>query len=704
MQPATADTVLGRFDDARFSYNGVTSTFFRRDGRYFVRTDGADGKLADFELRYTFGVHPLQQYLVEFPDGRMQALSIAWDARPKAAGGQRWFHLYPNERIDHRDPLHWTHLEQNWNYVCADCHSTNLRRNYDAARDRYATTWTDLSVGCEACHGPGSNHVAWAERRGGWERLADQKGLAIALDERRGVGWPIGASGNATRSRTLATRREVETCGVCHARRRPLGDRPGPTGRLLDTHDVSLLEERLYYADGQQRDEVYTYGSFLQSRMYAVGVTCSDCHDAHTQALRAPGNAVCAQCHAPAKYDTDAHLLHGAGSAGAACVACHMPARTYMVIDPRHDHSIRIPRPDLSRRYRVPNACNACHTDRDEAWAANVIERTYGTERKGFQAFVEALDAGRTGAAGAQEKLAALVGDTTAPAIARATAVSALQGFPGPAALSAIERSLADADALMRIAALEALRSVPPHTRATLAERLADDPVKAVRLEAGRALAAVPVDGVTADRRVLRERAVAEYITSEEAVSERPEAHLNLGNLHAERRDAPRAEAEYRLAMRRQPDFVPAYVNLADLYRAIGRDSDAARVLADGLHAAPDDPSLLYALGLVRVREKRTENAVPLLRRAAEAQPENARFAYVYAVSLHSTGRPGEAIAVLQRALARAPYDPDLLFGLATFSRDAGRLPAARDYAQRLAAVAPEDERARRLLRDLGAE
>lgn len=693
MQPATPEAVLGRFEDTRFTHGGVTSTFFRRDGRFFVRTDGADGRLADFEIGYTFGVFPLQQYLVAFPDGRMQALSIAWDARPRAAGGQRWFHLYPNERIDHRDELHWTRLQQNWNYVCADCHSTNLRRNYDAQADRYATTWTDLSVGCEACHGPGSNHVAWAERRAGWERLAEHKGLAIPLDERRGVGWPIGAEGNAARSRPLTSHREVETCGVCHARRRPLGDRPGPTGVLLDTHDVSLLEEPLYFADGQQRDEVYTYGSFLQSRMYASGVTCSDCHDPHTQALRATGNAVCAQCHAPATYDVQAHVAHAAGSPGASCVACHMPARTYMVIDPRHDHSIRIPRPDLSVRYGVPNACNGCHADRDAAWAAAAIERVYGTERKGFQRFVDALDAGRKGAPGAQEKLLALLGDASAPAIARATALGRLAG---PAAAPAIERALTDADAVLRRAALEALRSTPLPSRAILADALVDDPVRAVRLEAGHALA-------TAEPTARREHAVAEYVASEQALAERPEAHLNLGNFYAERGDAARAEAEYRLALHRQADFVPAYANLADLYRALGRDADAAAVLDEGLKVTPDAPSLLYALGLTRVRERRQADALSLLRRAAAAAPENARFAYVYAVSLHSGGKADEAMAVLRKAIDRSPYDPDLLFGLAAYSRDAGQLPAARAWAERLAAVAPGDERAAGVLRELDA-
>src|SRR5262245_8538094 len=390
MQTATPATVLGNFGGARFTYNGVTSTFFRKDDRYVVRTDVPDGKLADFEVKYTFGVYPLQQYLIEFPDGRMQALSIAWDSRPRAAGGGKWFHLYPRERIDYRDPLHWTRLNQNWNYVCAECHSTDLRRNYDPKADRYATTWSDLNVACEACHGPGSNHVAWAQKGPGWERLAESKGLAIPLDERRGVTWQTDAgSGNAVRSKPLESHREVETCAVCHARRVSIGVEPGPTGRLLDTHDLALLRERLYYVDGQQLDEVYDHGSFLQSKMYAKGVTCSDCHDPHTQKLRAPSNQVCAQCHQAAKYNTQAHHLHPAASAGAQRAACHMPTRTYMLIDPRHDHSIRIPRPDLTIRYGVPNACSACHANKDARWAANAIEKAHGPERKGFQTFVD---------------------------------------------------------------------------------------------------------------------------------------------------------------------------------------------------------------------------------------------------------------------------------------------------------------------------
>ena len=705
MQHATPATVLGQFEETRFTYNGVTSTFFRKNDRYFVRTDGHDGKLADFEIKYTFGIHPLQQYLIAFPDGRMQALSIAWDSRSKTEGGARWFHLYPNERINHSDPLHWTRLNQNWNYMCAECHSTNLQRNYDAKTDRFSTTWSDVNVACEACHGPSSNHVAWANKDRGWKKHEEGKGLAIRLDERKGVNWPMdAASGNARRSRPLESQRETETCAVCHARRVTIGTDPGPTGRLLDTHDLSLLREGLYHVDGQQLDEVYTHGSFLQSKMHAQGVTCSDCHDPHTQKLRAPGNAVCAQCHAPAKYDATAHHLHSANSTGAQCAACHMPTRNYMVVDPRHDHSLRVPRPDLTLKLGVPNACNTCHRDKDAQWAAAAIEKAHGPERKGFQNYAAALHAGRSGAPGTRDMLITLANDAVAPAIARATAVAELRRFPGRDAHAAVKQALLHTDPLLRVAALDTLLSFPAQVRVPLAERLADDPVKAVRVKAGRVLAVAPLENIPSGQRSRIERAFAEYVASQEAVAERPESHANLGTFFAERGDAARAEAEYRHSMRLQPDYVPAYINLADLYRSTGREPDAAATLTEGLKRVPGDASLLHTLGLQQVREKRTVEALALLKRAAEAQPANARFAYVYGVALHSTGRQKDGIAALKRALERSPYDPDLLFGLAAFSRESNQLPAARDYAQRFAAVAPHDERAQPLLRELGGK
>src|SRR6185436_19298303 len=184
MQVATTDSVLGNFASAKFMYAAITSTFSRRDGKFFVNTDGPDGKLGNFEIKYTFGVRPLQQYLIELPGGRMQALGIAWDSRPKAQGGQRWFHLYPGQNLKAGDPLHWTGVQQNWNFQCAECHSTDLRKNFDATTGIFHTTWAEVNVACEACHGPGSNHVAWAEKHGDYAALASTKGLAAALDER----------------------------------------------------------------------------------------------------------------------------------------------------------------------------------------------------------------------------------------------------------------------------------------------------------------------------------------------------------------------------------------------------------------------------------------------------------------------------------------------------------------------------------------
>ena len=209
MQAATDTTVLGDFSGTRFDHMGVRSEFFRRDGKFIVRTDGPDGQLADFEVRHTFGVYPLQQYLLELPGGRLQALSIAWDARPREAGGQRWFHLYPDERIDHRDELHWTGRQQNWNFMCADCHSTNLQKNYDAASNSYATSWSEISVGCESCHGPGSEHVRLAGDGQG------PAGLTVALDERRGATWTIDP---ATGKRATQSARERQHASSTSAR------------------------------------------------------------------------------------------------------------------------------------------------------------------------------------------------------------------------------------------------------------------------------------------------------------------------------------------------------------------------------------------------------------------------------------------------------------------------------------------------------
>ena len=423
MDHATEKSVLGDFSDVAFEHYGVRSRFFRKDGKFLVETDGPDGKLATFEVKYTFGFDPLQQYLIEFPDGRLQALSIAWDSRPKDKGGQRWFHLYPNEEIKHDDVLHWTKLNQNWNFMCAECHSTGVRKNYDAANDRFATTWAEISVGCEACHGRGSRHVGWARERQSWWPFGKtddpRMGLAVRFDERRDVVWPIDPqTGNAARNYPPAlVRKEVETCGLCHARRGAFSEDWVPGRPLSDTHVVSPLARGLYHADGQMLDEVYNYGSFKQSKMFAAGVTCGDCHDPHGAKPRAAGDGVCLQCHSSDKYAAAAHHRHEAASPPLSCASCHMPARTYMVVDRRHDHSFRVPRPDVSARLGTPNACNDCHTDKTAEWAATAVERWHGPSRKGLQNYAEAFHAAWNGRSDAAALLGVIAGNRSVPAV-----------------------------------------------------------------------------------------------------------------------------------------------------------------------------------------------------------------------------------------------------------------------------------------------
>jgi tetratricopeptide (TPR) repeat protein len=708
MAHATDKAVLGDFKDAGFDYYGVHSRFFRKDGRFFVDTDGPDGRLATFEVKYTFGIDPLQQYLIEFPDGRLQALSIAWDSRPKEQGGQRWFHLYPNEEIKHDDPLHWTKLNQNWNFMCAQCHSTGVRKNYDAADDRFATRFAEISVGCEACHGEGSRHVAWAHSQQRWWPFAkpedSTKGLMVGFDERKGIVWRHDpATGNSQRNFAPAlVRKEVETCGLCHARRGEFSEAWIPGRWLSDTHVVSPLARDLYYADGQMRDEVYNYGSFKQSRMFAAGVTCSDCHEPHAAKLRLPGDGVCLQCHAGEKYAVASHHYHplpnpppqaGEGSEGAplACASCHMLADTYMIIDRRHDHGLRIPRPDLSAEIGTLNACNACHTDRSVQWAARAIASWHGPDRKGLQKYAQAFHAAWTDQEDAQALLSAVVSDRNAPAFARAGALAELASRPSPAGINLARGALSDPDPMVRIGALDVLGNLPASQLWPLVAPLLADSVRGVRIRAVALLAGVPPASQPAADRERFEHAAAEFIAAQRLNADRPEARATLGNFDSRRGRVGEAEAEYKAALRLNPQFAAAAINLADLYRQNGRDGEGERVLRTALAASANDAGLHHALGLALIRLKRPDAALSELQRAAKLEPGRARYAYVYAVALNSAGRRNEALSVLKESLARHPGDHDTLQSLVTFSRDAGDFAAALGYAQQLARMTPGD-------------
>jgi predicted CXXCH cytochrome family protein len=709
MQHATDKTVLGDFNEASFDYYGVHSRFFRTDKKYLVETDGPDGKLAVFEVKYTFGIDPLQQYLIEFPDGRIQALSIAWDTRPKENGGQRWFHIYPSEEIKHDDILHWTKLNQNWNFMCAECHSTGLRKNYDAKADRFATSWAEISVGCEACHGQGSAHAAWARDRQSWwpfgKREDLNKGLLVRFDERHGVTWPIDPK-TVTPQRSaapLTLRKEVETCGLCHARRAGFHEDWIPGQWLSQTHVVEPLARSTYHVDGQIRDveEPYNYTPFKQSRMFAAGVTCSDCHEPHSSKLRASGEGVCLQCHASDKYADDSHRHHGGVDAAPTCISCHMPVRTYMIVDPRHDHNLRIPRPDLSVKLGTPNACNDCHRDKAPQWAAAAIERRFGPVRKGFQTYGTAFHASRTDQADAAALLAVVAADRDAPAVARATALTELAPRISPANINLARSGLSDPDPMVRIGALDMLENVPAGQVWPFASPLLSDPVGGVRIRAASLLAAVLTASQPPPDRESFERAASEFIAAQRSNADRPEARTTLGSFFARRGQPIEAETEYKAALQLSPQYLAASINLADLYRHLGRDGEGETVLRAAITVSPREAAAHHALGLTLTRLRKSDVALSEFRRAAELDPGEGRYQYVYAVALHSAGQRDEAMTVLKESLRSHPNDREILQALISFSRMAGDAEAALGYAERLADIVPADRGLAGLIVDL---
>jgi len=691
MQPADARTVAGDFDNTTFTYNdGVTSTFFKKDGAYFVRTDGPDGQLHEYRIAYTFGIYPLQQYLIEFPDGRLQALNVCWDARPKSEGGQRWFHLYPNEKVDFRDVLHWTGPYQNWNYMCAECHSTNVRKNYRVEQNRFETRWSEVDVSCEACHGAGSKHVEWARRvKAGAADGDPSRGLVVDLAARGGSWVFEGTAAIARLSGARASHLQV-VCARCHARRTLISDDYRHDQSLAQTHILALLDERLYHADGQILDEVFEYGSFLQSRMHERGVVCTDCHDSHSGRLRADGNAVCATCHRPAHYDTPAHHHHKAGTAAAGCVQCHMLARNYMVVHKRHDHSFRVPRPDLSVMLGTPNTCTDCHKEHPPQWAADAVVKWYGPTRARGPRYAAALAAGRRQQAGGDRLLAEVITDRSFPAIVRATALSLLENFPGRRWDDLIQRGLEDPDPLVRRAAVTLLAGWEPVRRWQVGGPLLSDPIRTVRLAAVNAVAdATLAVSLNPAQRTVFERAVADYREAQAYNADRAEAWLNLGALEVRLGNFPAAEADYQRAIRLQPSFVPPYVNLSDLYRQQGRDAAGERVLRQ----APDSADVHHALGLLLVRQKRIDEALGELMQAAAQDPESPRYAYVYAIALDSVGQRSAALAVLERAQQRFTGNRDILTALVQFSAQAGDREAATRWAHKLRDLGAEEAR-----------
>ena len=652
MLPPKPEYMLGDFNDATFEENGQVTRFTTRGGKYFVNAEGPDGKPHEYEVAYAFGWFPLQQYLIPFPGGRLQCLLVAWDVPKK-----RWFSLYPGQKIPPTDWLHWTRSAANWSTMCSECHSTAVRKRYDPDKDTFQTTWSEIAVGCEACHGPGSLHDAWAKKPAMGRPQVPNAALVV-------------------KTRDMAQKEVVNLCMPCHARRSELKDLGILGGEPLDTMLPVVLAEGLFYPDGQIQDEDYEYHSFLQSKMFEKGVKCSDCHDVHAAKRYKEGNELCLKCHRADTYDTPSHHFHkkavdGKPSDGALCVSCHMPGRDYMVVHFRRDHSLRVPRPDLSARIGTPNACtqSGCHADKPLAWSLDAYNKWYGEKRKPHYGTV--IAAARRHEPGARADLLQLAGDPLRPAIVRATALSLVWAYPGEDTTKLVERSLMDGDALIRRTAVERFAPVDSRRLVKVLAPMLKDPVLAVREEAASRLAEVPAEQFTPAQAKDLKAALEEYRQSLAFTADMPSGRHNWAILAQNEGDAAEAEKQYRKAIALDDQFYLAKVNLALLLNQQGRNSEAERLLMQALKAHPGDSAIAFNLGLLLGEEGKTKEAEDAMRISLQADPSFAPAAYNLAVLL-AKEKPAEALALSRKAAELRPAEPRYAFTYAYFQSEKG--------------------------------
>ncbi len=682
MAVASEEIVKGDFNDSVYfdKYNDVTSRFFREDNKYFVETEGADGNLERFQITHTFGVYPLQQYLIPFEGGRLQCLNIAWDDREKS-----WYRLPPYEVKGPSDWLHWTNGAQTWNGMCAECHSTTLEKNYDKATDNYTTGWAEINVGCEACHGPASKHRDWAEKPAMGRPILVNDGLIVA-------------------TRNLPAKSQVSLCAPCHSRRFQLGDNDHSEGELLDKLVPSLLDEGLYYPDGQILEEVYVYGSFVQSKMYQKDVRCSDCHDPHSLKPHAEKNALCLQCHRKQDYDTEAHHFHkksfqGKPSEGYLCVKCHMPGRYYMGIDYRPDHSLRIPRPDLSQSLETPNSCSTqdCHGDKPLAWVVENYTKWYGTKRKPH--YGEVFAKARQGALGNNVELQRLATDTLLPTIVRATALSLLRNYPGPDTLKTFTLSLQDSDALLRYTALRNLSQLPNDELVKLVAPKLYDRVKAVRIEAASILARLPLEELRPADRELQQKTVEEYRVAMLYNSDFAPQRYNLGNLAQAQGDVETAKIYYEEAISIDSLFYPAKVNLAMQLNREGKNSEAEKLLKEVVSEHPNLYEISYSLGLLHAELGNFKEAVYNLGNAADGMPHYSRARYNQALAYMKLQEWGQAEKRLIQALDVDPGNRQYFITLTNFYLKTNRRDKVKVMAEGILLRFPDHPEANEILK-----
>jgi tetratricopeptide (TPR) repeat protein len=662
MNVANDSSVVGDFNDAEFYYNGKIHKFYKKDGRFFVYTEGPNGDMQEFQITHTFGVRPLQQYLIPFENGKYQCLPIAWNTEKN-----EWYHLvdsvYSAQTITPTDWLYWTNQGQNWNGMCAECHSTNLNKNYNLETETFKTIWTDIDVNCEACHGPGSEHIEWA-------RLPE---MTRSYDNN--LGLVLKTSGTTSKQ-------FIEACAPCHSRRTSFGVNDHTTGEFFQNHLPQLPSPPNYFIDGQILEEVYVYASFTQSKMYLKDVICSDCHDSHSIKFKFEDNALCTQCHRADQYDTYDHHFHKYKNEegqpviskfgdkievgeGALCKTCHMPGRYYMGVDFRRDHSFRIPRPDLTTELGTPNACNDCHADKSAEWAQEYITKFYGEKKKYHYSttFADAHDLKE----GADAKLIKIIEDDLYPEIVRASAVQYLAGYQNEKSYNVIKKMLNEPEQIVRISAINSFIATDQQHLISLISPLLNDPQKAVRIQAANKLSILRKEEFTIAQYKMLSKVLDEYLQTLKYSADFPAGRFNLGNFYSEKGDVINAEKNYKKAIEFDSLFYPAKANLAMLYYGSGKFKDAEIIFSDLIKNHPEYTEGNYFLGLLYAEQKRYKEAAKNLEIAASKTISNARIYYNLGLLYQYLNDFEKAEESLLKAYSILPDEFDIIYALADF-------------------------------------
>lgn len=597
MMEVNDSNVLGDFNNAKLVRNGLTHKMFKRNDTFYVLTDGPNGTMEEFEVKYTFGYHPIQQYLVEFGQGRLQVLSLTWDAVKK-----EWYYMsdevYKNLSIDHGNWLHWTNQAYNWNGMCAECHTTNLKKNYLPVTDSYKTTWSQLNVSCEACHGPAEYHLNWT---------ADKE-------------MDIANYGFVKSLKKSDNKLQVETCARCHSRRSIFDDYNYNWEHLHEQMAIGTVGAPNYHSDGQIKEEDFEIGSYMQSKMHENGVKCSDCHNVHSGKVKFQDNRLCTQCHLPNQYDTEKHHHHQKNQSGSLCIDCHMPGQYFMGRHFRRDHSLRIPRPDISKVTNAPNACNQCHKDKSIDWSVEKTTAWYGSKSKEHFGFT--FHKASLGDFSALEELKIIINDAKKPLIVRQTSMDVLRtNYPEQSQLI-LNPFLSSTQTELRYQSV--FNSRIDAKNATQILNLLKDPIKGIRTTAAIKIAE-DKSFLTATYQSAYDKAIKEYVDILTYNSDFPDAKLNLGNYYYSQNNSKKAEEYYIKSINQDKELTQAYYNLAYLYNETNKKSEAVSVLETYIQKNPKDTRAYYDIGLLIAEYGDYQKAIVYLEKAKNVTSPNDR-------------------------------------------------------------------------------